>query len=108
MRMTWEREFRLAVVAVVCGSVAACAGGRDDDAGEVMAVRLSPVHVDSIAGSSGGASEASPWALFDRDTQAGWSPHSSGSDGAVRVRVALAAPTAITCLLYTSPSPRDS
>src|SRR5689334_17284042 len=107
MRIAWEREFRLAVVATVCCGAAACAVGRDDGPGEAIAVRLSPVRVD-VEGANDGtsaSSPSSPWTLFDRDTRAGWSPHASASEGPARVRVALATPTAITHLKVFGPSP---
>src|SRR5262245_37120870 len=105
MRIALEREFRLVMVVMVCGSAAGCAGGRDDEAGDAIAARLSPVRVDSIDAPGDGATESSPWKLFDRDTHVGWSPSGETADGPARVRVALAAPTAITHLKVFGPSP---
>ncbi|HEX7840676.1 MAG TPA: SpvB/TcaC N-terminal domain-containing protein, partial [Kofleriaceae bacterium] len=64
-------------------------------------MRISPVRVERIDA----ASDASVWALFDRDTRGGWSPPTAAPASSARVRVELGKATAITHLKIFGASP---
>lgn len=98
MHRAWRRGSRSCVLGLVLGALVGCSSG-GDEASEVVPVRLSPVRVESSASPR----DASVWALFDRDTRAGWSP--SGSPGGGSLRVDLGKATTITHLKVFGASP---
>ncbi|HEU4726667.1 MAG TPA: SpvB/TcaC N-terminal domain-containing protein, partial [Kofleriaceae bacterium] len=80
---------------------ASCPGSDGDgEPNEVVPARISPARVEDIDAPS----DASAWALFDRSTRDGWSPHAAPNSPA-HVRVALGKTTTITHLKIFGASP---
>jgi RHS repeat-associated protein len=75
--------------------------GSDSESNEVVPARISPARVENIAAPS----DASAWALFDRDTRVGWSPADDAAAPPAHIRVALGKTTAITHLKIFGASP---
>lgn len=71
------------------------------DTSNVVPVRISPLRVTGGDAADG----TSVWALFDRNTRAGWAPPSAAPAVPARVRVSLGKPTAITHLKVFGASP---
>ena len=113
MRSVQGPWVRFVVLGVMLGKLVSCSesgrGGSGDGDGdgngsgssnEVIPVRIAPVSVESAD-----SSDASAWALFDRDTGVGWSPPSTAPDRPTQVRVALGRATHITHLKIFGASP---
>src|SRR4051812_14556598 len=103
MRTAWGRESRFAVIGAVLCIFASCPNNNDgsDESNEVVPVRISPLRVESVDSPS----DASTWALFDRNTRVGWSPPNDAPASSAHVRVALGKATTITHLKVFGASP---
>src|SRR5882672_6986270 len=95
MPAAWGRESRFAVIGAVLCIFASCPNNdSDSESNEVVPARISPARVENIAAPS----DASAWALFDRNTRVGWSPPDDAAAPPVHIRVALGKTTTITHL----------
>lgn len=65
--------------------ISCVSNSHEPEPGNALPARMSPVRLDA----GGAAHDGDAWALFDRDTQSGWSPPSSPSGEPARVRVVL-------------------
>jgi len=107
MRSAWAPWIRIVVMGVALCKTVSCGSGSGGSAGdgggltEPVPVRISPVRVES----ADAPEDTSVWALFDRDTSAGWSPSSPSPDSPARVRVAFGRVTPITHLKIFGTSP---
>ncbi len=102
MRSAWIRI--VLVGAALSKTVSCSSGGSAGDGGgltEPVPVRISPVRIES----ADAPDDPSVWALFDRDTSAGWAPSSNSPDSPTQVRVAFGRATPITHLKIFGTSP---
>lgn len=92
---------RCAVIEAVLCIFASCPNNDGDsessessESNEVVPSRVLPARVENIDGPS----DASAWALFDRNTRVGWSPPNDAPASSAHIRVALGKITTITHL----------
>src|SRR6185503_4682068 len=102
MTAPWGRASRFAVIGAVLCIFASCPNNDgDSESNEVIPTRISPMRVERIDAPS----DASVWALFDRNTRVGWSPASDAPASSAHVRVALGQTATITHLKIFGASP---